>query len=267
MSILDVTVLDVYMTAENLEAAERLLEKYLKPPVPYSEQYLEYVATLFLCELCDLMTDDFDWFLIERRTSDYYEDDTENNLVALISGLRHARLAYIADKDNHIRVHNVNVVNAVGDKDSKETVLLFTEKSKTNIWMSKGDVMHETGFEKIMKMCVRTSAEYIVINPSRVSVLISISDIEQYSRELDEARGIILEMRQNGLEGEDLLEPLLMSFDDCPVACDIEGACLTGTAFVNDASEPMSVTIASFSTDDETTVPVDKIKRLRVIQP
>ncbi len=212
------------------------------------------------------MNSDFEWDVIEFRLEDYYSDDTDENLVALISGLRHSRLAYIADKDKRIRDYNIKAVNDDGSTCRQEAVPLFTVKSKTNNWMDEGDAMHMTSFDKIMKMCSKINAERVLINPSKDAILIEISDITEYIKDLDVAQNFIMAIRMHGLEGEDLFEPLLQSFDDCPVVCDVEGVRLTGTAFAHPDDEPMFITLADFRTDKETTIPVDKIKRIRVMQ-
>ncbi|MCD8307704.1 MAG: hypothetical protein LUD51_05735 [Clostridia bacterium] len=142
---------------------------------------------------------------------------------------------------------------------------LYTVKAKTNSWMHEGDVMHMTSFGNIMNMCRKINAEHIIINPSEDAIMINFDEIDDYVRDLDTAKNEILKLRVSGLGGDELFEPLLMSFDDCPVRCDVEGAVLTGTAYVDTDSEPMTVSLADFKTDRMTTVSVDKIKRIRVI--
>ncbi|MCD8307705.1 MAG: hypothetical protein LUD51_05740 [Clostridia bacterium] len=56
-------LLEIYNTPENHEKAKKLLEKHLDPAVQYSKAFLEYFANVFICALCDLMSDDFEWYV------------------------------------------------------------------------------------------------------------------------------------------------------------------------------------------------------------
>lgn len=258
-------LLKIYNTPENHEAAKKLLKKFADPAYEYEDGFYDFFANALMYELCDSLSSGLDKHEIASRVNDYYDNPSDDGLMAVISGLRHARLAYIAGPDGKIKTYPTNILQDDGSVEVMDAVTLFYEKSKHNRWMEDGDSMHLTGFNSILKMCDKAGLDLFLIDPSPEAIVFGHEEIESCSLQLDAAGEVVRRTRFYGFSRDELFTPLLLSFDGRPVRCAQGEGIMEGMAYIS-AECDNRITIMNFRPAVTFTMPVDSIKSIQEIK-
>ncbi len=264
-------ILLAYNTPETHEAAKRLLKKYADRSASYTEGQYDYFASALICALCDVMSDMVGWYDMEIRLDEYVKNPSPSNWVALVSGMRYAKLVYLTEKSGpNGKPGNPVFVNLIrpGEEAMKEKHLpvmpLFSSKRERNTMVPDAS-MHQTSLKAVLKMCHKAGIDYVYLNPADNKHVYSVEEIEKTIEDLDVFLDLVRSLKRNGLNGEDIFDLLLMTFKENYVKCKSNGKIITGVFFIDHESDEPAVSIDNFKTDKEYNIPVSAIKWIKEI--
>ncbi|MCD8295224.1 MAG: hypothetical protein LUE27_08290 [Clostridia bacterium] len=226
-------LLELYNTQENLEKAKKLLMEHATEQ--YDAEEYDFFASAFLCALCDDMCGGLAADEIEGRLLKYCRDDSDENLMAVISGLRYSQLICIEDRETGKPViRTVNMVADDGTKRKCDVMTLLTAEFGGFGWIEPSQAMHRTYLNVILNLCDEAGVDSLLIDPVKDAVSICTDTVKHYTWHLNTAAGTIRMIRRAGIKGEDLFYPLLMSFSGKHARCEIPGGVFSGKVSLDD---------------------------------
>ncbi|MCD8295213.1 MAG: hypothetical protein LUE27_08235 [Clostridia bacterium] len=194
-------IYDIIFMPENVEGMKKLFTRMEGGNVTDND-----VRTALLALADSVSEYEPDDAEIKVRFAKYRENPKSTfALNVLISGLSYKTLRYAARyKNGRMQIQ----VRRTGEK-KMDSLIVYTSEEATNVPSLDDATFYDTDLDDIIKVCEENELRFILFNPEKDNVKISVSSIEEALETFYEMDEFVSTSMEQGVLGEDLFPELL----------------------------------------------------------